>query len=383
MAELEKKLSILRQSIDAVDDELLELIGKRARLAGQVGEAKQDSVNAPFYVPSREASIIRRMLERNALAATNAHESKIPDAAIHGIYREIIGACLALEHPMTIAYLGPEGTFSHTAASRQFGSSVAYLACSSLEQVFDEVEAGRATYGVVPVENAFEGAVTPTLDLFADMERDLFICAEVQLSIHHHLFTYADSLADIDIVISHPQPLGQCRNWLAEHLPQAQMMDASSTIRAAQIVDEAKSCGSQTLDWKRCAVVGPYSIVDRSDLSLLQRNIEDFHDNTTRFFVIGQHDSPASGLDKTSLVMSIQDEPGALHHLIASFAGRGIGLTRIESRPSKKKLWEYVFFADIQGHRDDAAVAEAIAEIKSKPGGFIKVLGSYPVSKPL
>jgi len=383
MAELEKKLTVLRQAIDAVDDELLELIRKRARLAGQVGEAKQDSADAPFYVPSREASIIRRMLARNAEAATSAHESKIPDEAIHGIYREIIGACLALEHPMTIAYLGPEGTFSHTAASRQFGSTAKYLACSTLEQVFDEVESGRATYGVVPVENAFEGAVTPTLDLFADMERDVFICAEVQLSIHHHLFTYAESLADIDVVMSHPQPLGQCRGWLSEHLPNVQLMEASSTIRAAQIVDEAKAAASPTLDWRRCAVVGPYSIVDRAGLPLLQRNIEDFHDNTTRFFVIGQHDSPASGEDKTSLVMSIRDEPGALHHLISAFADRGIGLTRIESRPSKKKLWEYVFFADIQGHRDDKAVAGAIAEIQAKPGGFIKVLGSYPVSKPL
>jgi len=383
MADLEVKLNKLRTEIDAVDDALLELIRKRARLASAVGEHKQDRGNAPFYVPSREASIIRRVLARNAEAAASEHQTKIPDEAIHGIYREIIGACLALEHPMTVAYLGPTGTFSHTAATRQFGATPTYMACGSLEMVFDEVESGRATYGVVPVENAFEGAVTPTLDLFADMERDIFICAEIQLSIHHHLFTYSDSLDDVEVVISHPQPLGQCRNWLSAHLPGVQLMDASSTIRAAQIVDEAKESESGALDWKHCAVIGPYSIVDQSDLPLIQRNIEDFHDNTTRFFVIGQHDSPASGEDKTSLVMSIKDEPGALHTLITSFANRGIGLTRIESRPSKKKLWEYVFFADVQGHRDDAAVAEAIAEIQSKPGGFIKVLGSYPVSKPL
>ncbi len=383
MADLEAKLNILRAEIDAVDDALLELIRKRARLASDVGEHKQDRGDAPFYVPSREASIIRRVLARNAEAAASDHQTKIPDEAIHGIYREIIGACLALEHPMTVAYLGPVGTFSHTAATRQFGATPTYLACATLEMVFDEVESGRATYGVVPVENAFEGAVTPTLDLFADMERDIFICAEIQLSIHHHLFTYADSLDDVDLVISHPQPLGQCRNWLAAHLPNAQLMDASSTIRAARMVDEAKESDSGALDWKKCAVIGPYSIVDQSGLPLVQRNVEDFHDNTTRFFVIGQHDSPASGEDKTSLVMSIKDEPGALHKLISSFANRGIGLTRIESRPSKKKLWEYVFFADVQGHRDDTSVAESIAEIQSKPGGFIKVLGSYPVSKPL
>jgi len=383
MADLEATLNKLRTAIDAVDDEMLELIRKRARLASEVGEHKQDRGNAPFYVPSREASIIRRMLARNAEAAANEHQTKIPDEAIHGIYREIIGACLALEHPMTVAYLGPTGTFSHTAATRQFGAMPTYMACASLEMVFDEVESGRATYGVVPVENAFEGAVTPTLDLFADMERDIFICAEIQLSIHHHLFTYAENIDDVEVVISHPQPLGQCRNWLAAHLPNVQLMDASSTIRAAQIVDEAKENDSGALDWQKCAVIGPYSIVDQSGLPLVQRNVEDFHDNTTRFFVIGQHDSPASGEDKTSLVMSIKDEPGALHKLISAFAERGIGLTRIESRPSKKKLWEYVFFADVQGHRDDASVAESIAEIQSKRGGFIKVLGSYPVSKPL
>ncbi|MDQ6996313.1 MAG: prephenate dehydratase [Mariprofundus sp.] len=383
MADLEATLNKLRTAIDAVDDEMLELIRKRARLASQVGEHKQDRGNAPFYVPSREASIIRRILARNAEAAENEHQTKIPDEAIHGIYREIIGACLALEHPMTVAYLGPAGTFSHTAATRQFGATPTYLPCGSLEMVFDEVESGRATYGVVPVENAFEGAVTPTLDLFADMERNVFICAEIQLSIHHHLFTYAESLDDVEVVLSHPQPLGQCRSWLAAHLPNAQLMESSSTIRAARTVDEAKASDSGALDWKKCAVIGPYSIVDQSGLPLMQRNIEDFHDNTTRFFVIGQHDSPPSGEDKTSLVMSIKDEPGALHTLITSFADRNIGLTRIESRPSKKKLWEYVFFADVQGHRDDARVAESIAEIQSKPGGFIKVLGSYPVSKPL
>jgi chorismate mutase/prephenate dehydratase len=382
MGDLEEKLSGLRQAIDAVDDEMLELIRKRARLASQVGEHKQNRGNAPFYVPSREASIIRRLLAQNDAAAETSHETKIPDEAIHGIYREIIGACLALEHPMTIAYLGPDGTFSHTAATRQFGAVPTYMACGSLSMVFDEVEAGRATYGVVPVENAFEGAVAPTLDLFADMERNIFICAEVQLSIHNHLFSYADSLDDVEVVISHPQPLGQCRNWLASHLPKAQMMDSSSTIRGAKMVDEAKESGNGALDWKKCAVVGPYSIVDHSGMPLMQRNIEDFHDNTTRFFVIGQHDSPASGEDKTSLVMSIKDEPGVLNQLLAAFAERNIGLTRIESRPSKKKLWEYVFFVDVQGHRDDEAVTAAITDIE-KTGAFVKVLGSYPVSKPL
>ena len=380
---VQQDLQALRVAIDAIDDEVLALIHRRAQLAAEVGVHKHAKGGAPFYVPSREAQVIRRLLTRNAEAAEASHETKIPDEAVHGIFREIIGACLALEHPLTIAYLGPAGTFSHTAATRQFGATATYLPCASLERVFDEVEAGRASYGVVPVENAFEGAVTPTLDLFADMEREVYICAEVQLSIHHHLFTYAEDIKDIDLVISHPQPLGQCRAWLAAYLPEARLMEAASTIRAAEIVDEAKRHETAALDWRRCAVIGPYAIVDHSQLPLVQRNIEDYHDNTTRFFVIGQHDSQPSGEDKTSLVMSIQDEPGALHNLIAPFASRGIGLTRIESRPSKRKLWEYVFFADVQGHRDDAMVKAAIAEIEAKPGSFIKILGSYPVSRKL
>lgn len=377
------RLEALRAAIDAVDDELLALIHKRAQLAAEVGACKQNSANAPFYVPSREAAIIRRILARNADLAATRHQTKIPDEAVHGIYREIIGACLALEHPLAIAYLGPEGTFTHTAATRQFGATANYLACETLDMVFDEVESGRAGYGVVPVENAFEGAVTHTLDLFADMEREVYICAEVQLSIHHHLFSYAERLEDIHLVISHPQPLAQCRQWMANHVPHARTMEVSSTVHAARMIEEARKSTDATIDWAHAAAIGPYSIVDETDLPLLERNIEDYHDNTTRFFVIGQHDSPPSGEDKTALVMSIRDEPGALHQLIRPFADRGIGLTRIESRPSKRKLWEYVFFADIQGHRDDANVRAALAEIDAMPGAFIKVLGSYPVSRKL
>ncbi len=381
----EKKLTLdeLRAAIDAVDDELLSLIHRRAALAAAVGERKVNQGNAPFYVPSREAKIIRRLLARNSDVAEQSHMTKIPDEAIHGIFREVIGACLALEHPMTIAYLAPEGTFTHTAATRQFGATANYLACKNFNSIFDAVESGRATYGVVPVENAFEGAVTHTLDLFADMEREIYICAEVQLSIHHHLFSFAGSMDEIRTVISHPQPLAQCRKWLQEHLPNASLMEVASTVHAARMIEEAKESSSESLAWQYAAAIGPYAIVDQTSLPLMQKNIEDHHDNTTRFLVIGQHDSPASGEDKTALVMSIKDEPGALNSLIQSFASRNIGLTRIESRPSKKRLWEYLFFVDIQGHRDDENVAAAISEIENKPGSFIKVLGSYPVSRKL
>ncbi|MES0371081.1 MAG: prephenate dehydratase [Mariprofundaceae bacterium] len=385
MSDSDSKMNLdeLRAAIDAVDDEVLSLIHKRAALASAVGEQKVNQGNAPFYVPSREAKIIRRLLARHSDEAEHSHMTKIPDEAIHGIFREVIGACLALEHPMTIAFLGPEGTFTHSAATRQFGATANYMACKNFEAIFDAVESGRATYGVVPVENAFEGAVTHTLDLFADMEREIYICAEVQLSIHHHLFSFAGSLDDIKMVISHPQPLAQCRKWLQENLPNASLMEVESTVRAAKIIEESKENGNSSIEWQHAAAVGPYSIVDQTSLPLMQKNIEDHHDNTTRFLVIGQHDSPASGEDKTALVMSIRDEPGALNALIQCFASRNIGLTRIESRPSKKKLWEYLFFVDIQGHRDHEDVAAAISEIESKPGSFIKILGSYPVSRKL
>jgi len=384
MSDSDNKMSLdeLRTAIDAVDDEVLALIHKRAALAAAVGEQKVVQGDAPFYVPSREAKIIRRLLSRNSDVAQHSHMTKIPDEAIHGIFREVIGACLALEHPMTIAFLGPEGTFTHTAATRQFGATANYLACKNFEAIFDAVESGRATYGVVPVENAFEGAITHTLDLFADLDREIYICAEVQLSIHHHLFSYADALDDVRLVISHPQPLAQCRKWLQTHLPNASFMEVESTVRAAKLIEDAKN-NHGSLDWQHAAAIGPYSIVDQTSLPLMQKNVEDHHDNTTRFLVIGQHDSPASGEDKTALVMSIKDEPGALQELIQAFASRTIGLTRIESRPSKKKLWEYLFFVDIQGHRDSENVEAAIKEIESKPGGFIKILGSYPVSRKL
>ena len=284
---------------------------------------------------------------------------------------------------MTIAYLGPEGTFTHTAATRQFGSSANYMACASLELVFDAVESGRATYGLVPVENAFAGAVTHTLDLFADFDRDTYICAEVQLSIHHHLFSYAEKLEDIKLVISHPQPLAQCHDWLQAYLPHATFIEASSTVHAAKMIEDARVNQGNSLDWQHAAVVGPYTIVDYTEIPLLERNIEDHHDNITRFYVIGQHDSPPSGEDKTALVISTKDEPGALHRLTQSFANRNIGLTRIESRPSRKKAWEYVFFIDVLGHRDDKALAEALAEIQAQDGVMLKVLGSCPVSRKL
>jgi len=362
-SENDKFMGQLRNKIDAIDDQLLDLICRRTELAAEIGHRKQTGGNIPFYVPSREAEIIRRLLARN--------HGAIPDTALHGIFREIIGACLTLEQPLTIAYLGPEGTFTHVAARKQFGSTASYSACKNFDEIFDEVESGRVTYGVVPVENAFEGAVTHTLDLFVD--HDVSICAEILLEIHHHLLANAPDLDDVSIVYTKAEVLDQCRQWLQTHLPHASLKSTDSTAAAAE----------QIMHQKHAAAIASLETAERLALNVLKENIEDHHDNTTRFLVIGQHDSPPSGRDKTALVMSTPDRPGALHDLLDPFHQRGIGLTRIESRPSKKKLWEYVFFVDLQGHRDDKKVAAALDAIRALPDSFLKVLGSYPVAERL
>lgn len=358
-----RTLAELRERIDAIDDQLLALISKRASLAADIATFKNDRNDSPYYVPSREAEIIRRLLAKN--------KGLVPDIAVHGIFREIIGACLALEYPMTIAFLGPEGTFTHMAASRQFGSAASYTACKSLDEVFDEVEGERATYGVVPVENAFEGAVTHTLDLFVDSQ--VSICAEVILRIHHHLISRAGHLEKISQLVSHPQALAQCRQWLHAHLPWVEILETGSTAEAVQKVAEDEAL----------AAIGSMSVAERLELPILCRNIEDHHENTTRFLVIGRHDSPPSGEDKTAIILSASNQPGALHALLTPFAKRNISLSRIESRPSKRELWQYFFFVDIMGHRTDPEISEALKEIRAMSGVYLKMLGSYPISNQL
>ncbi len=358
-----RELARLRAAIDAVDDELLALLARRAELAAEVGRVKDNGGDTPYYVPSREAEIIRRILARN--------DGPIPDAAMHGIFREIIGACLTLEQPLSVAFLGPESTFTHVAARKQFGAGARYVACRNFDEIFDEVESARVTYGVVPVENAFEGAVTHTLDLFVDHQ--VSICAEVLLGIHHHLLTRETRLEDVRVVYSKAEALGQCRGWLQAHLAHARLEAVESTAAAAERA--ANEAGS--------AAIASLQTAERLAMPVLVENIEDHHDNITRFLVIGQHDSPPSGRDKTAIVMSAPDRPGALHDLLEPFHQRNIGLTRIESRPTRRRMWEYVFFADLQGHRTDAVVAEALAAVRAMPDSFLKVLGSYPVAEPL
>lgn len=356
------KLQHLRTSIDDLDNQILELIEKRVTFAHEVGKVKEDQgYDGPFYVPSREASIIRRLHSRS--------QNLLPKAALHGIFREIIGACLSLEKNLTIAYLGPEGTFSHAAAVRQFGSSVCYVPTRTIDDVFNEVEAGRVSYGVVPIENALGGAVTHTLDCF--VEREAVICAEIQLQIKHHLLTRATSLSDITKVVSHPQPLAQCRNWLQKNLPDAEMITADSTAQAAEL--SLKDAGY--------AAIASLAVAEKLQVPVLASNLENSSDNITRFLVIGQHDAQPSGEDITALMLSAPDQAGALHALLSPLAQRGIELSSIESRPSQKKLWEYVFFINLRGHHQDDNIKQALAEIKNISGSYLKILGSYPVSR--
>ncbi|MDQ6964524.1 MAG: prephenate dehydratase domain-containing protein, partial [Mariprofundales bacterium] len=308
MSNEQPSLDELRAAIDGVDSEILALLWRRARLAAAVGERKQSGSGSPFYVPSREASIIRRLLEENQHQKSG--RVQLPDAAVHGVFREIIGACLALEHPLTVAFLGPGGTFSHIAATRQFGATAEYHPCCSFGEIFNMVEAEQLSYGVVPVENSMEGAVTHVLDLFAECDSSVQICSEIQLEIHHQLFSYASSLDEIHQVVSHSQPLAQCRSWLESNLPQAELIESSSTVEGAERIVAARNrssrhgdgSGAAAIDWRHAATIGSYSLVDYCDLNLLQRNIEDQRDNMTRFYVIGRHDSPPSGRDKTALI---------------------------------------------------------------------------------
>ncbi|MDQ6963136.1 MAG: prephenate dehydratase [Mariprofundaceae bacterium] len=357
-----KKLQDLRTNIDDIDNQILELIEKRVSFAHEVGHVKEDQgYDGPFYVPSREASIIRRLHSRS--------QNVLPQAALHGIFREIIGACLALEKNLSIAYLGPEGTFTHAAAVRQFGSSVRYHPTRTIDDVFDEVEAGRVSYGVVPIENTLGGAVTHTLDCF--VERDAMICAEIQLQIKHHLLTQSANLSGIKKVISHPQPLAQCRKWLQDNLAHAELISADSTAQAAEIAATDPSC----------AAIASLAVAEKLQLPILAANIEDSEDNITRFLVIGQHDAQPSGEDVTALMLSAPDQAGTLHALLSPFAKRDIELSSIESRPSQKKLWEYVFFMNLRGHHQDDHIKAALSEVQSTSGSYLKILGSYPVSR--
>jgi chorismate mutase / prephenate dehydratase len=352
MDELEK----LRREIDRLDDELVRLLNRRAGLAQQAGALKH---GAPAYRPEREAEILRRVCEAGA--------GPLSAQRIAAVFREVISACRALEEPIRVTYLGPEGTFSEQAVRKQFGAAVEALACSTVDEAFRRCESGAAQFTVVPVENSTEGVVGRTLDLL--LATPLAICGEVELRVQQNLLGRGEVKA-IRRIYSHAQSLAQCAGWLAQHLPAAEKIPVASNAEAAQRA--AREEGA--------AAIAGEAAAERYGLSLLARGIEDAANNTTRFLALGKVLAAPTGRDRTSLVMSAENKPGAVHGLLSPLARHGVSMTRIESRPSRQgALWEYVFFIDVEGHQRDPAVAQAIAELKDE-APFLKILGSYPAA---
>ena len=354
-----QSLDHLRRAIDAVDDEVLALLNRRAGLAAEVGQLKAAAApEALFHAPKREREILARLEGENG--------GPFPDAAVRTIFQEIMSACLSLEKPLRVAFLGPEGTFTHLAARHQFGGSSQSLPQGTIQAVFQAVERGRADYGVVPVENATEGSVDTTLDAFLDSP--LRICAEILLPVDQALLLRPElDLSAVRRVYSHPQALGQCRRWLEAHLPQADRIEAPSTSEAARLARE---------DAEGAAVASELA-AELFGLKVAETKIQDLAANATRFLVLGPKGAEPSGRDRTTLLAMAQDGPGALLRLLEPLARRGLNLSRIQSRPTRRKLWEYAFFLDVEGHAEDPLLAEALVEVQSACASM-KILGSYP-----
>ncbi|MBL8415988.1 MAG: prephenate dehydratase [Propionivibrio sp.] len=358
--DLQKKLSVVRTEIDAIDARLLDLLNHRARCAQQIGQIKASHGEAGFiYRPEREAQVLRRIQEINPGPLSND--------SVTWFFREVMSACLSLEQALGVTFLGPLGTFSESAATKHFGHAARLLPQVSIDDVFREVEASHADFAVVPIENSTEGAISRTLDLL--MTTPLKICGEVVLRIHQHLLSNETSLDGITKVYSHAQSLAQCHEWLNRSLPNAQRISMGSNAQAAQFA--ACEAGA--------AAIAGEAAAERYQLPKLASNIEDEPNNTTRFVVLGRQDAGASGRDKTSLIMSAHNRTGALSNLLAPFSDAGVSLTRLESRPARHTLWEYVFFVDIEGHRAEPAVQAALDEL-GRRAAYLKVLGSYPLA---
>ena len=349
-------LSNLRKKIDNIDREIIQFLNKRASLAKDVGKLKKRTGRG-VYVPDREVQIYKNILQKN--------KGPLSGKALMAIYREIMSGSLALEKNLKIAYLGPEATFTHLAAIKKFGSQVDYSSCSSITEVFREVEVGRSDYGVIPVENSTEGAVSHTLDMFIDS--DLKICSEVLLDISHNLIGRC-ALKSVKRIYSNPQVFGQCRSWLDSHLCGVELVEVSTTSRAAEIASREK---------RSCAIASILA-AKKYKLKILARDIEDSASNITRFLVIGRHIPLPTKNDKTSIVFSCKDRVGVLHDMLVPFKKNDVNLAKIESRPSKKKAWEYYFFVDMVGHYKDANVKKALKGLENHCSYF-KLLGSYPV----
>jgi chorismate mutase/prephenate dehydratase len=351
-----ESVDALRKKIDQVDEKIVRLLNDRAFLAQRIGHYKR-LTNQEIYVPAREQEVVKRVAELS--------RGPLPVPAVQSVYREIIAACRAVEAPLKVAFFGAEASYSHLAARQKFGSVAALTPSASIAEVFQDVEQGRVLFGVVPIENSTEGVVAHTLDLLVDSRLQIF--AESFLDIHHNLLSQSGRAGEITKIVSHPQALAQCRVWLSRRFPKAELQEVTSTSHAASMAAQDNSVGA----------VSSSLAAEIYDLKIVAANIEDQSHNITRFFVIGEQPAKPSRRDKTSLAFSVKDEPGILHRMLRPFANRRINLSKIESRPIKNKPWEYMFFLDLKGHKDEPRVKSAIAQLE-RHCTFFKILGSYP-----
>ena len=347
-----------RSRINSIDNQILTLLNQRAEAALQIGDLKRRQ-EAPSYVPEREAEILQRL--------TSTSKGPLPSEAIVAVWREILSACRVLEGPLTVAYLAPQGTFTHQAARERFGDAAQYHPSRTIAETFDDVERGRVHFAVVPVENSTDGVVNVTHDRL--INTDLQICGELTLEIQQHLLSRATELGQIKRVLSHPQGLGQCRAWLGEHLPEVPQEETASTAGAVELAAADPSI----------AAIASELAGRLYEVPILQRRIEDNRHNATRFLVLGRHPCGPSGRDKTSILFAMPNQPGALYRILEPFARAGLNLTKIESRPAKRMPWEFVMFVDFEGHRDTPVVAAALSEAAERTV-YLKVLGSYPAA---
>ncbi|MES2901643.1 MAG: prephenate dehydratase [Pseudomonadota bacterium] len=352
------KLTPLREQIDAIDAQLLDLLSRRARLAQEVGHVKAET-NAPVFRPEREAQVLRGVAERNP--------GPLKGGEVQTIFREIMSACRSLEKRVTVAYLGPSGTFSEQAVFQQFGSAVESLPCISIDEVFRATEAGTADFGVVPVENSSEGAINRTLDLM--LGTTTIISGEIAIPVHHSLMTKTGSMEGVTTVCAHSQALAQCQVWLNQNYPDVERRAVASNAEAAVMASQ-----DPTL-----AAIASEMAGEQYQLGVVKGHIQDDPHNRTRFAVIGHLHTNPSGADQTSLVLAVPNKAGAVYNLLAPLANNGVSMTRFESRPARIGTWEYYFYVDIEGHVQNPSVAKALEELKDN-AAFFKVLGSYPLS---
>jgi chorismate mutase/prephenate dehydratase len=347
-----------RSRINDLDNQILNLLNQRAEAALKIGDLKRRH-DLPYYVPEREVEIVTRL--------TSASPGPLPVETVRAVWREILSGCRAIESPLTVAYLGPPATFTHQAALQHFGAACRFTPARAIVDIFDEVEQGRAEYGLVPVENSTEGAVNVTLDRLIDS--DVMLCGERYLTISQHLLSHARELRDVKAVLSHPQGLAQCRAWLGQHLPDVPTQEISSTAAAAE-----QASGDATL-----AAIASDLAGELYHVPVLRPRIEDNPHNATRFLVIGRSPVGPTGRDKTSILFAMRNEPGSLYRILEPLARGGINLTKIESRPARRRPWEYVMFVDFEGHRGTSAVTAVLAELEARTL-FLRVLGSYPAA---